>query len=242
MSTATTSCCRSILSKGPTLRSKVYWNEEKQNLIERNLLIEKYLPLITHISKILWGKKIARRLGEFEDLVSSGYESLIRAAELYNPKHCSHASFKTYAYRSILRAMLRAADESGIIRVPASTLRAVRAPNKKTKPQPEEVKRSVNCAISVVSIPDDYDSCIDGKVEERIWQEEIKEMVDCLPDEIREAVGKSFGIGKRQESVVKIGDDNGVTGQTIRQRRRFGVAQLGQALSQDGTIGMNEFI
>ncbi len=219
----------------------VYWNEEAQNLRERNELVEQYLPLVSHIAKVIWSKRIASRIGQFEDLVSSGYESLIRAAELYNPIHYSHASFKTYAYRSILRAMLRAADEAGIIRVPVATLRAVRAPNDRTKPQTEEVSRSVNAAISIVPLPSDYDAYTDDDASEKVWQAEIRSLADLLPDEIREAVVRSFGLGCKQESVTKIGKDNGVTGQAIRQRRKHGVDVIAERLIQDGQIGVNEF-
>lgn len=216
-----------------------YWNDAAYRLRVRNETVVKYTPLLVHVAKTLWGKRIARRIGTFDDLVSSGYESLLRAAELYDPNHVSRASEKTYYYRSILRAMLRAADEGGIIRVPASTLRAVRAPSVKTKPQTEEVCRSVNAAIGIMPLPSDYDAYVDDDASEKIWQEDISNMLDCLPKDIRESVARSFGIGVPQESMAKIGKDHGVTGQAIRQRRKHGLDVIGDKLVADGLGNTN---
>ncbi len=57
-----------------------------------------------------------QRVGEKEDFIQAGYETLMKTAEKFNPS--KGFKFSTYAYTSICKAMLRMFNVSGLIRTP----------------------------------------------------------------------------------------------------------------------------
>jgi RNA polymerase sigma factor (sigma-70 family) len=95
-----------------------------RTLVERNALVEQWLPLVRRVVSDLarTGSRHSlpvRRLGG--DAFSAGCFGLIRAAELWRPD-CA-ASFKSYAYKAIRRRVLDEAEVWGVVTVSRKAVR-----------------------------------------------------------------------------------------------------------------------
>src|SRR4051794_20459050 len=82
---------------------------------ERNALVLQHRYLPRYVAGRLAHHPAVRRLGP-EEAESLGYLALLRAAELYDPAR--GATFCTYAYQCVARALTRGGRVDSLIRVP----------------------------------------------------------------------------------------------------------------------------
>ena len=90
---------------------------------ERNAIVIQYLPLVRHVVRRFGYRKFLQGLGNRDDMVQVGVFGLIRAAELYDVNNPKGTSFKTYAFKGIMKSLFYAGYGSGLIRVPAEQAR-----------------------------------------------------------------------------------------------------------------------
>lgn len=69
---------------------------------QANFLVTKYLSLVHSIAR-----KICYNENDYEDFIQIGLEKLCDCHRTYNENHEGGAEFHTYAYRAIIRAMLK---------------------------------------------------------------------------------------------------------------------------------------
>jgi RNA polymerase sigma factor (sigma-70 family) len=121
---------------------------------ERDALVLKWLPLVTHVIKRLGmgGRR------DFDDLHSAGVIALIHAAEVYDPARS--ASFMTAAYCWLRQKISRyAADHSSTIRVPAH----VRG----------DLRRELLAKTRAAHLPDDWDATQDDAAAAELEQADL---------------------------------------------------------------------
>jgi hypothetical protein len=189
----------------------------------RDALIIQYMPLATHVSKILWRTKPqVRRLGEWEDVRAYAYEGLIHAADGYIPDHPKHASFKTYAYRAIYLFVIRKADGCGMIRVPATSARAMYSQDDRKKLSQPLVEKAA-LAMACRQMPDSYDypeeSINDFSAEEFVTAVKQVDDSDILLD--------YFGLeGRLKRTMMELADSYKLSLAELRDRRNRALEAL----------------
>jgi len=181
----------------------------------RNALVIQYLPLVRHVADRLWRspcRSILRRsLGAFEDALQVGYVALIQAASHYRAGHASGASFKTYAYQTIQRAILTQARRSLLIAIPEHLQQPGAA-----KAWPRQMPY-VATATRIVSL-----SLCPENVSVRRQQPEnacLREALDRLPAYYRKLLESRFGLtGARRKTYREIASAQHITCRIVMYR------------------------
>lgn len=105
---------------------------------ERNALAEQWYPYAIKIARWFWKHKAGKRIGSLEDCEQIAIMGLLRAAELYDES--KGFKFSTYCTAWIKQHIYRAADDGGMIRVPAHILKQIRGAKSLYNAPPESIE------------------------------------------------------------------------------------------------------
>lgn len=195
---------------------------------ERDLLVLQWMPMAKGVATEAWkSQEWIRQRKSLEDLQQDAFHGLIRAAELWDParlKDGAPVQFQTYAHAVVERWIYRAAQQSGIIRMPHQI----------------PVKEWPNHPASLVrNLPEDRD----GKLIEMPGPAKASEESDrdmerlysalmALAPDIQEMIDEYFGLSVPRRTLAEIAAAKGMTKRGVVKVFRRAFDRLGWELTR----------
>ena len=200
---------------------------------KRDALVIQWKGLPIFVAHKLWGwPGVRETIPNFVDLVSLGWEPLIRSAELYDPADPSHASFTTYATNAILKTMSRELHTyRSPIYIPSYVIDALRC-RRAGKPPHQEASETVMAhAVATMgrerlTIDDDFVGGDEPQDDDPLVHR-LRELMAGLPKKDRQLLRRLFW---DDHSYRRIGRDCKISDVAVRNRCRKILRKLKEQL------------
>lgn len=186
-------------------------------------VVRQYSPMVWKLAWWFWRRhRYVRWRATVEDIAQIGFLGLLRARELYDaerypPGHPRHASFFSYAHRTVKNYILQWAKESSLVRTPTWAADALSAHEhgRESRGTPE-LLRLAECARRTQRLPEGFD--VVGEEEELPDLEYLQYLLAGLSERERHCVERYYGLGQEApKTYAEIALELGLCAESVRQ-------------------------